>query len=201
VIPMGIREAMERALSKERDADPREPLDAFAPLDSDPEWSGTTVLRDTRTATSSAPPATVFAALERIGGTNGWYAASWLWSVRGLLDQLVGGPGLRRGRATSLAKGEPLDFWRVEELSPPNCLRLRAEMRLPGEAWLTWHLEAHGTGTKIVQRADFHPRGFLGRAYWYAIAPFHRWVFPGMLNGIIADAEGVAITVRRGRKR
>jgi hypothetical protein len=85
--------------------------------------------------------------------------------------------------------GAPLDFWRVEEVEPPRRLRLRAEMRLPGKAWLTWDLEAQDAGTKIVQRADFHPKGLGGLVYWYAIAPFHRWVFPQMLQGIVADAE------------
>ncbi len=120
---------------------------------------------------------------------NGWYGGGWLWSVRGLLDQIVGGPGLRRGRGDSLVVGEALDFWRVEELDVPRRLRLRAEMRLPGDAWLTWSIDTVGNSTRIVQRADFHPRGFFGLAYWYAISPFHRWVFPQMLHGIIAAAE------------
>lgn len=196
VTPLGIRDAMERALSSTRESDDTNGRDAFAPLDTDPEWSGTTVLRDTRSATSTAAPAVVFTALERLGGAHGWYGSSWLWSIRGLLDQLFGGPGLRRGRAASLVEGEPLDFWRVEELDGPRRLRLRAEMRMPGDAWLTWDLVELGGRTNIRQCAEFHPRGFLGLAYWYAIAPFHRWVFPRMLEGIVADAENDTSSVR-----
>ncbi len=187
VTPMRIREAMTRALSASLAVNGER--DDFAPLDTDPEWSGTTVLSDRRVATTTATPDALFAALERIGGTNGWYAGGWLWSIRGLLDQLVGGPGLRRGRGASLVVGPALDVWRVEELPVPRRLRWSAQMRLPGEAWLTWDIENAGNSTNIVQRAEFHPRGFLGLAYWYAIAPFHRWVFPQMLRGIIAVAE------------
>ncbi|HEY5439208.1 MAG TPA: SDR family oxidoreductase [Acidimicrobiales bacterium] len=197
VAPLGIRDAMDRAISATREvgtAMTEGPFDAFATLDTDPKWSGRTVLSDKRTATTTAAPAAVFAALERIGGANGWYGGGWLWFVRGLLDQLVGGPGLRRGRAPSLVEGESLDFWRVEGLDPPRRFRLRAEMRLPGQAWLTWDINTEGATTTVVQRADFHPRGFFGRVYWYAIAPFHRWVFPRMLDGIVASAESETLS-------
>ena len=128
-----------------------------------------------------------------VGGTRGWYAGDWLWSVRGLLDTLVGGPGVRRGRrdADDLRVGDALDFWRVEALEPERLLRLRAEMRLPGEASLEWRLApgaAPGT-TAVTQVATFVPRGLWGRAYWYAVAPFHGFVFPGLLAGLAADAE------------
>ena len=192
VTPIGIRDAMRRAYAADRavnaNAHERESRDAFARLDTDPAWSGPTVLSDERTATTPVPSTVVFDVLERIGGANGWYGSGWLWWLRGLLDQLVGGPGLRRGRAAALAEGDPLDFWRVEVLRRPTRLRLRAEMRLPGEAWLTWDLESVDTGTRIVQRADFRPRGFFGLVYWFVVAPFHRWVFPRMLAGIVADA-------------
>jgi uncharacterized protein YbjT (DUF2867 family) len=203
VTPLGIRDAMERALSATSEGanDGANERDAFAPLVTDAAWSGTTVLRDTRSTTTAAAPDAVFASLERIGGANGWYGASWLWSIRGLLDQLVGGPGLRRGRANSLIEGEPLDFWRIEELDRPRRLRLRAEMRLPGRAWLTWDIDERNGVTSVVQCAEFHPRGFLGLAYWYAIAPFHRWVFPRMLGGIVADAEIDGPPVQSGRFR
>jgi len=87
--------------------------------------------------------------------------------------------------------GDPLDFWRVEDLAPPRRLRLHAEMRLPGEAWLTWDLQAVGSGTKVVQTAQYRPRGLLGRLYWLGVAPFHRFVFPGMLAGVVAEAESL----------
>ena len=105
------------------------------------------------------------------------------------MDQLVGGPGLRRGRRKRLAIGDALDFWRIEELVPPRRLRLYAEMRVPGEARLTWDVVPTDTGSGITQTALFRPRGLLGRAYWFAVAPFHRFVFPGLLAGIVSLAE------------
>lgn len=134
----------------------------------------------------------MFASVLSVGGDKGWYASQRLWQIRGALDQLVGGPGLRRGRreAASLRVGDPVDFWRVEGLIPDRKLRLHAEMRLPGEAWLTWDLSpSEVTGTCVTQTAEFRPRGLLGRIYWLAVAPFHRFVFPGLLAGIVADAE------------
>ena len=96
---------------------------------------------------------------------------------------------MRRGRRAKLAIGDALDFWRVEDLQPGAKVRLHAEMRLPGDAWLTWEISEDRNGTHVVQRAEFRPRGLLGRLYWYGVAPFHRWVFPGMLSGIVTDAE------------
>ena len=137
----------------------------------------------------------MFSTVLSVGGDKGWYASQRLWQIRGVLDQLVGGPGLRRGRRdpASLGVGDPVDFWRVEAVIPGRQLRLHAEMRLPGEAWLTWELSgSEGAGTRITQTAEFRPRGLLGRIYWLAVAPFHRFVFPGLLAGIIADAESVS---------
>jgi uncharacterized protein YbjT (DUF2867 family) len=193
---IGLRDAISRALASAQsgavptsfvDAD----LTAFAPVPTDPEWSGGTTLTDVRTTSTPASPAAVFATLQGIGGERGWYSGDLLWRVRGILDQLVGGPGLRRGRRDpdTLAVGDPLDFWRVEQAEPHRLVRLHAEMRLPGEAWLTWELAPEGTGTRIVQTAEFRPRGLLGRAYWLSIAPFHRHVFPGLLDAIAAHAE------------
>ncbi len=91
----------------------------------------------------------------------------------------------------SLGVGDPVDFWRVEAVTPGRELRLHAEMRLPGDAWLSWKVAPHGPGgSRIVQTAEFRPRGLLGRMYWLGVAPFHRLVFPGLLSGIVADAEG-----------
>ena len=195
VEPLGLRSAMQRAFLASRvrtNAETSEAngdRDAFYPLATDPTWSGATVLSDRRSAHSSVSPRVVFAALESLGGATGWYGARWLWWFRGLLDQAVGGPGLRRGRTASLAEGDPLDFWRIEVLDAPRCMRLRAEMRLPGRAWLTWTLEEAAGGTQIVQEATFEPHGFLGRAYWYAVSPFHVYVFPQLLRGIVASAK------------
>jgi len=170
-----------------------EPTPSAGPLPTDPDWSGGSVLRDTRTTTVAAPPEVVHRVACGIGGARGWYAGDWLWSVRGLLDKLVGGPGVRRGRrdADDLRVGDALDFWRVEALEPGRLLRLRAEMRLPGEASLEWRIapgEVEGTSV-VTQEATFVPRGLWGRAYWYSVAPFHGFVFPGLLAGLAADAE------------
>ncbi len=199
VTPMGLREAISRALAATQEGNvPTSFVDAdlvaFRAVPTDPEWSGGTVLKDVRRGTASAEPQAVFGALEQIGGQKGWYSGEWLWRLRGILDQLLGGPGLRRGRRSKLAVGDALDFWRVQDFVPPNRLRLHAEMRLPGEAWLTWDLEPAGSGTKVTQTALFRPRGLLGRLYWLGVAPFHRFVFPGMLAGLLAevDAKGQA---------
>jgi hypothetical protein len=117
-----------------------------------------------------------------------------MWQIRGFLDKLVGGPGLRRGRRhpQDLQVGEPVDFWRVEAIEPDQLLRLHAEMVLPGEAWLEWQITSTPGGRTITQVATFRPRGLWGNVYWYAIAPFHRFVFPGLLEGIVDDAVATA---------
>ena len=194
VEPMSLRMGFTRALAAiESGAVPTRhtnaDLNVFAPTATDPAWSGGTVLRDVQSMSSAASPEQVFSSVEAVGGERGWYSGEFLWRVRGWLDQIAGGPGLRRGRPARLAVGEPVDFWRVTDLEPGRRLRLRAEMVLPGEAWLTWDLEPEGSGTRIVQTAEYRPRGLLGRAYWYSVAPFHRFVFPGMLRGILKNAE------------
>ena len=143
-----------------------------------------------RTVIVPADPHATWEAVCRIGGDKGWYAGEILWKLRGLLDQLVGGPGLRRGRRhpDRLSVGEPVDFWRVEDLEEDRLLLLHAEMRLPGEAWLSWSMEPVHDGTLLVQTARYRPRGLLGRVYWYVVAPFHGLVFPGLLKGIARDA-------------
>jgi hypothetical protein len=136
----------------------------------------------------------VFATVQGIGGERGWLAGEWLWVLRGGLDRLVGGVGLRRGRRhpDHLRVGDSLDFWRVEALEPGRLLRLRAEMHLPGEAWLEWTVEPTSSGgARLRQRALFHPRGLYGRTYWLAVAPFHRLVFRPM-------AERLATVARQG---
>lgn len=194
--PVGLADAIERSLTATRLGEiPTSFVDAdlayFAPVTTDPEWSGGTVLTDVRSATSRAAPDRLFATLLTIGGAKGWYASRRLWQIRGILDQLIGGPGLRRGRRNpdTLGIGDPVDFWRVEAVEPGRLLRLHAEMLLPGDAWLTWEVSPDGNGTSIVQTAEFRPRGLLGRLYWLAVAPFHRFVFPGIVAGIVADAE------------
>ena len=163
------------------------------PMPTDPSWSGGTVLSDERTAVTSAPSDAVFAALCRLGGNRGWHSNGWLWGLRGAIDTLIGGVGMRRGRRDPdrLRVGDALDFWRVEALEEGRLLRLRAEMKLPGEAWLEWRVEPTVTGSRIHQLARYHPRGLWGRLYWLGVAPFHRFVFPGLLHGVVADAERV----------
>lgn len=160
-------------------------------LPSDPDWAGETVYTDIRTRTSTASPATLWDVVEGIGGEHGWYSFPLAWTVRGWLDRLVGGVGLRRGRrdAHRLYKGEALDFWRVEEIERGSLLRLRAEMKVPGGAWLEMRVSPHPDGSELHQRAVFFPRGLLGRLYWFSILPFHGVIFQGMVRNITRAAE------------
>ncbi|WP_432835784.1 SDR family oxidoreductase [Dactylosporangium sp. CA-092794] len=161
------------------------------PLPTDPSWSGGTVYRDERTRAVAAPPERLWRVIEAIGGDNGWHSFPLAWSVRGRLDRLVGGVGLRRGRRdpARLYVGEALDFWRVEEIVPGSLLRLRAEMKLPGRAWLELRALGDGRGGAVyAQRAIFLPRGLAGHAYWWAVAPFHAFVFGGMARNIARAA-------------
>jgi uncharacterized protein YbjT (DUF2867 family) len=161
------------------------------PLPSDPDWSGGSMYEDIREVSTPASPQQVWRAVERIGGEHGYYAADWLWRIRGLMDRLIGGVGLRRGRRDPdmLAVGEAVDFWRVEERIRPRLLRLRAEMRVPGLAWLEFTVTPTSNGTRLRQRAVFLPRGLAGHAYWWVVVPFHALVFPGMAKGIVEQAE------------
>jgi len=133
----------------------------------------------------------LFQAICKVGGGHGYYAADWLWRLRGAMDRIFGGPGLRRGRRhpSQLCYGDALDFWRVTDIDPPHHIALRAEMKLPGEAILEFHMKTQPDGrTRLVQTARFRPRGLLGLAYWYAVLPLHAIVFNGMLHGIATEA-------------
>ncbi|MCF8547115.1 MAG: SDR family oxidoreductase [Microbacteriaceae bacterium] len=185
--------AVTLALSKIKDAhvdtrwsDASLPGAPSEPLPTDPKWAGGTLYQDIRIAHSTDSVDEVWKRIESIGGDNGYSTASWAWEVRGLLDRLVGGPGLRRGRRdpNHLVEGEALDFWRVESLRPPNVLRLRAEMRNPGLAWLEFTVAPDGTGAKVTQRAFFAPRGLAGHVYWWLVWPMHGLVFPSMVNSV-----------------
>lgn len=167
-----------------------------APLPTDPGWSGGSVLRDVRERTVRASPEDVHRTVCGVGGTRGWYSGEWLWELRGLMDKIIGGPGMRRGRRDPdrLRIGDAVDFWRVETIEPEVLLRLRAEMRLPGVAALEWRIEplpdsAGSARCRLVQTATFVPRGLWGRAYWYGVAPFHTFVFPGLVDGLKDAAE------------
>ncbi|QGK70452.1 DUF2867 domain-containing protein [Allosaccharopolyspora coralli] len=175
------------------DASPRHaPSD---PLPSDPVWSGGSAYVDERSRDTELPAARVWQIIESIGGRNGWYSFPLAWAARGWMDRLAGGVGLRRGRrdAHRLRTGDALDWWRVEHLHEGRLLRLRAEMKVPGQAWLElsvtplrWH------GSRYHQRAVFVPRGLAGHAYWWAVAPFHGLVFGGMARNLVATAGRVS---------
>ncbi|MEU6996557.1 SDR family oxidoreductase [Streptomyces sp. NPDC046465] len=196
--PLPFRRALQLALRRIQDAQvttrwssaalPGAPSD---PLPTDPDWAGGSLYTDHRQLRVDASPAQLWRVIEGIGGDNGWYSSPLAWAVRGWLDRLVGGVGLRRGRrdAHRLRIGDSLDFWRVEEIEPGRLLRLRAEMRLPGLAWLEMYVDEDGPGrTRYRQRALFHPRGLSGHAYWWSVAPFHALVFGGMARNIARAA-------------
>ncbi len=211
---LGIREAITRSLRKIEQNAVETRWSAAGTMEGDPDWAGGTEFTDRRSVVINAPPELVFAAVCRIGGGNGWYAADLLWRIRGWLDQLVGGPGLRRGRRHPelVEYGEALDFWRVADITRDSSLLLRAEMKVPGEALLQFFLQpeidhnnatdgkstgdnATGNGTDLRQRtrlqmiARFRPKGLIGLMYWYAVVPLHNFVFEGMLRGIRVTAE------------
>jgi uncharacterized protein YbjT (DUF2867 family) len=168
------------------------PGTASDPLPTDPDWAGGTLYSDVRTMHSKDPIVEVWKRVEAIGGNNGYSTATWAWELRGIMDRLVGGVGLRRGRRDdrTLIEGEALDFWRVEAINRPNLLRLRAEMKLPGLAWLEFSLteDASGSGTIITQRALFAPKGLFGHIYWWMVWPMHGLVFPSMVKNMAGSS-------------
>jgi len=200
VRPRGLRDAIARALST--DDSP-----AGANRWSDSRSAGivpavsarqaASPLQDRRELVVPVPASAAFAPVRRIGGDEGWYAANLLWRFRGWLDLLVGGVGMRRGRRDqeSCVPGDPLDFWRVESFEPDRLLRLEAEMKLPGRAWLEFSVEPLGPNqTRIRQTARFEPAGWPGFFYWYFLLPIHSIIFSRMLReiGIRASNEPIA---------
>lgn len=154
------------------------------PLPTDPDWAGGSLYRDVRIMRGPESLQDVWARIESIGGDNGYSTASWAWELRGVIDRLIGGVGLRRGRRDPLhlVIGDAVDFWRVEDIEPLRLLRLRAEMKMPGLAWLEFEIARDpATGdTLLTQTATYAPKGLLGHAYWWAVAPMHGLVFPSM---------------------
>jgi len=166
-------------------------LTPAAPMPSDPEWAGATMLTDRQIATSTAVAEDLFWAVTRIGGEVGYYSMTWAWAVRGWFDQLIGGVGLRRGRRDpeELHPGEALDFFRVAEVVPEEgTLILRAEMKVPGTAWLGWKVTPLDTGAELTQMAWFVPHGLVGRAYWYVLLPIHAVIWKRMTKKMAAVA-------------
>ncbi|HSM12923.1 MAG TPA: SDR family oxidoreductase, partial [Thermoanaerobaculia bacterium] len=194
--PVGYREAVRRSLARLEagevetrwsDALVSSARDA-APVQLE-EREG--MILERRQRLVSAPPAAVFAEVCRLGGERGWLAWDWAWRLRGAVDRLVGGVGLRRGRRDpdQLRAGDALDFWRVEAVEAPALLRLRAEMRLPGRAWLQFETRPDRGGTLLVQTAFFAPRGLAGLAYWYSLYPVHGLIFGGLLGRLAERCE------------
>jgi uncharacterized protein YbjT (DUF2867 family) len=202
---LGFRPAVELALQRIQDRRVTTSWSSAAtagapsdPLPSDPEWAGGSLYVDERESVVDATPEQLWSVIEGIGGEHGWYSWRLGWWARGVMDRIFGGPGLRRGRRDpfELSVGDALDWWRVEDVEKNHRLRLRAEMRLPGLAWLELIVETDDgrpTGRTVFrQRALFHPRGLAGHLYWKAIAPFHGLVFGGMQRNIAHAAEELA---------
>jgi uncharacterized protein YbjT (DUF2867 family) len=196
--PLGMSAAIAAALRNEdQEFAATRWSDSLSAAGAQPTWGGVRFgnrLVDARVVDVEVSSERAFTVICRLGGATGWYYANWLWQLRGWCDLLVGGVGLRRGRRhpEELRVGDALDFWRVEAIDVNRRLRLLAEMKLPGRAWLEYVLEPHGSGTRITQNAIFDPVGLAGLAYWYAVYPLHRILFGGMLSAIGRKAEQVA---------
>jgi uncharacterized protein YbjT (DUF2867 family) len=194
VKPLGIKDAIERALRNEdREIAATRWSDALSSRGTHEHWGGVRFgsrLVDSRTIEVPVSAEGAFRPIERIGGRTGWYYGNWMWIVRGFVDLLVGGAGVRRGRKhpDHLAVGDTVDFWRVEAITPNKLLRLSAEMKLPGRAWLQYEIEDNGSKCVIRQTSLFDPVGLPGLMYWYALVPFHQLIFGGMLKGIAREA-------------
>lgn len=194
VRPLGVPEAMARALANEdRAFAATRWSDALTVAGRRPKWGGHRFgsrLVDARRVEVACSAERAYRPIRRIGGETGWYHANLLWRLRGLLDLLVGGAGLRRGRRDPehLRPGDTLDFWRVEAVEPDHLLRLAAEMRLPGRAWLQFEVEPQGNTSIIHQTAIFDPIGLSGQLYWYALWPLHQYVFGGTVRALARAA-------------
>lgn len=197
VRPRGIRDAIASALRND-DAEfaGTRWSDALSAAGTTADWQGVRFGSrriDSRATRVPVPPAAAFLPIRGIGGLNGWYFADWLWDLRGYLDLFVGGVGQRRGRPhpDRLRVGDPLDWWRVEMFEPDRRLRLAAEMKIPGRAWLEFEVTPDGDGSVVRQTATFDPVGLWGLAYWYLVYPLHQLVFRGMLRAIAARSRAV----------
>ncbi|NNE72487.1 MAG: SDR family oxidoreductase [Acidimicrobiales bacterium] len=205
--PHTLDEAIERALAVVGDLeiktswmDSAPSTTPASPMPQDPDWAGGTIYQDIQAVTSTASPAALFAAVSGIGGERGWYAGGPLWTLRGWLDKLIGGVGMRRGRRHPdvLRVGDALDFFRVEAYEPPELLRLHAEMKVPGEAWLEWRVAASSPDSaQLRQLARFHPRGVAGRAYWWALLPIHKIIWKQLAQRLVDQAQAATAQADR----
>lgn len=195
--PRNHREAIQRALDNEdQEYAQTRWSDAISSSGEERSWGGVKFgerLIDSRTVNVAAPPSKAFVPIQKLGGQTGWYYGNWLWRIRAMMDVFMGGVGMRRGRPhpNRLRVGDALDFWRVEAIETGKLLRLRAEMKVPGRAWLQFEVEPDdsGNGSTITQTAMFDPTGLIGPLYWYALWPIHQFVFSGMLRRIARAAE------------
>ena len=187
-----IRQAMDAAIVNMETGAVETAWSDAGVMPGDPSWAGGTVFVDRREANVEASSEAAWSTVCSLGGEQGYFAANWLWHLRGIMDRMIGGPGLRRGRrsARELRLGDALDFWRVTEIEAPEHLVLTAEMKLPGVATLSFQVEPDvANRCTIIMTARFRPRGLLGIAYWYAVLPLHGIVFRGMLKGLVRTAQ------------
>jgi uncharacterized protein YbjT (DUF2867 family) len=187
--PMSIPAAMKRALKNEDQEFGATRWSDAVSLSATRSWGGARFgnrLVDSRQKEVAVSTEQAFEVIRHIGGKNGWHYANWLWHLRGFLDLLIGGVGIRRGRQNpeKISVGDVIDSWRVERYEPGKSLRLVSEMKLPGRAWLDFEIRPTQSGCRIVQTASFDPAGLSGLAYWYSVWPLHQLVFAGMLKGI-----------------
>lgn len=190
-IRLALRRVHERAVATHW-ADAGQAPHAALAQRGDPEWSGGTIFEDIRVRNVDASVEEVWAVIRRIGGETGWYQGNWLWVIRGMIDKLIGGVGLRRGRRhpIEIEDGDALDFWRVIRVEENRQLLLAAEMKLPGQATLEFRVENNDEGkTRLLQSARFRPRGLWGLIYWWAVCPLHAYIFGGMIARIARKAE------------
>ena len=200
--PIGVEEAIQRAIKLEnKESAASRWYDSTSSSGETNPYKGyrfTEKLVDARTLNINVPPETAFNPIKNIGGEQGWYAWNLLWQLRGLIDLLLGGVGMRRGRSNKdkLIAGEIIDYWRIEKVVPNNFLSLSAEMKLPGRAWLEFEVIGNGSSSTIKQTAIFEPAGIFGKIYWYSLYPLHQIIFAGMLQAI-AD-KALALSKRAG---
>ncbi len=198
--PKTVKHAITQALcNEEREFAETKWSDALSSAGNAPrDWGGIRFgnrFIDSRKMNVNVPPDKVFALIQRIGGDTGWYYANWLWQLRGFLDLLLGGVGVRRGRrdTENTSVGDAIDFWRVQAYEPNRRLRLLAEMKLPARAWLMFEVDSNGNGGSVIrQTVEYDPIGLLGILYWYLAYPLHVFIFSGMIRNIAKAAEKIS---------